>query len=89
MEERILSFLSKLSTENEPSVIEADTDLFESGILDSFGFVELVGFLEKETGLSVTEQDMEDPRFTTVTGIVQVLADKAGREAQVAAGGSR
>ena len=89
MEERILSFLSQLNTENEPSVIEAHTDLFETGILDSFGFVELVGFLEKETGHSVTEEDMEDPRFTTVSGIVQVLAEKAIRAPQVAAGGSR
>jgi acyl carrier protein len=88
MEERILSFLSKLDTENKPPVIEVDTDLFETGILDSFGFVELIGFLEKETGQSVTEDEMDDPRFTTVAGIVQVMSEKVV-EPRLAAGGSR
>jgi acyl carrier protein len=89
MEERILSFLSKLDIENKPPVIEVDTDLFETGILDSFGFVELIGFLEKETGRSVTEEEMDDPRFTTVAGIVDVMSEKSGQASHVAAGGAR
>jgi acyl carrier protein len=89
MEERILSFLSKLDSENEPPVIEIDTDLFETGILDSFGFVELLGFLEKETGRSVTEEEMDDPRFNTVAGIVEVMSEKPSEAPRVAAGGSR
>jgi acyl carrier protein len=84
MEERIISFLSKLDTEKESPVIDVDTDLFETGILDSFGFVELLGFLEKETGHPVTEEQMDDPRFTSVGGIVRVLSDEAG----VTAGGA-
>jgi acyl carrier protein len=89
MEDRILSFLSKLNTEDPPSDLAVDTDLFETGILDSFGFVELVGFLEKETGQSVSEEDMNDPRFTTVAGMVEVLSEKANAAPRVAAGGSR
>jgi acyl carrier protein len=91
MEDRILSFLSKLNTEdNEPAAFDIDTDLFETGVLDSFGFVELVGFLEKETGRSVTEEDMDDPRFTTVAGMVEVLSEKSDETTpRVAAGGSR
>jgi acyl carrier protein len=90
MEDRILSFLAKLDTERDtPSTIEVDTDLFEAGVLDSFGFVELVGFLEKETGHSVTEDDMDDPRFTTVSGIVEVMSEKADGAPRAAAGGAR
>ena len=90
MEDRILSFLAKLDTENDtPPTIEVDTDLFEAGVLDSFGFVELVGFLEKETGHSVTEDDMDDPRFTTVSGIVEVMSEKANGAPRAAAGGAR
>jgi acyl carrier protein len=89
MEERILSFLSKQSTENPPPAIDVDTDLFDTGILDSFGFVELIGFLEKETGHSVAEEDMDDPRFTTIAGIVEVMSEKAGVAPRVAAGGAR
>jgi acyl carrier protein len=89
MEEQILSFLSKLETENKPPAIDADTDLFETGFLDSFGFVELVGFLETLTGQTVTEEDMDDPRFTTVRGIVEVLNEKTAPSPRVAAGGLR
>jgi len=89
MEEQILTFLSKLESDNKPPTIEADTDLFETGFLDSFGFVELVGFLETLTGSTVTEEDMDDPRFTTVRGIVEVLNEKAAPEPRMAAGGSR
>jgi len=89
MEARILSFLSKLDIENKPPVIEVDTDLFETGILDSFGFVELIGFSEKETGQSITEDQLDDPRFTTVAGIVEVMSEKASEAPRVAAGGSR
>jgi acyl carrier protein len=90
MEDRILSFLSKLNTDNQLAAFDIDTDLFETGVLDSFGFVELVGFLEKETGRSVTEEDMDDPRFTTVAGMVEVLSEKSDETTpRVAAGGSR
>jgi D-alanine--poly(phosphoribitol) ligase subunit 2 len=89
MEERIINFLSKLDRDEQSPVIEADTDLFETGILDSFGFVELLGFLEKETGHAVTEEEMDDPRFTSVAGIVEVISEKADEAPSVAAGGAR
>lgn len=89
MEDRILSFLSKLSTDTPPPAIDVHTDLFATGILDSFGFVELVDFLEKETGQPVSEDDMDDPRFTTVAGMVEVMSEKTEGALRVAAGGSR
>jgi acyl carrier protein len=88
MQARILDFLSKLPSENQPSIIGVDTDLFETGILDSFGFVELIGFLETLTGRTVTEEEMEDPRFTTVAGIVEVLGEATVIMPRVAAGGA-
>lgn len=78
MEDKILDFLSKLDTGPDTPSIDADTDLFEGGVLDSFGFVDLVTFLEEEMGLSVSDDDMNDPRFTSVAGIVEVLAGKGG-----------
>ena len=89
MHARILSFLSKLSTDTPPPAIDIHTDLFESGFLDSFGFVELVAFLEKETGHAVTEHDMDDPRFTTVAGMIEVMSEKTNGNARAVAGGSR
>jgi acyl carrier protein len=76
MQQKILDFLSKLDTAPAEGSIAVDADLFEGGILDSFGLVDLVTFLEGETGLSISEEDMDDPRFTTVAGIVEVLEGK-------------
>ena len=37
------------------------TDMFDAGIIDSFGFIELVSFMEKEYGLKISnEQIMND-----------------------------
>jgi acyl carrier protein len=89
MQDRILEFLSTRPAENGPSTIDVDTDLFETGILDSFGFVELIGFLETLTGRTISDEDMEDPRFTTVAGIVEVLAAHDRPAMRAAAGGAR
>lgn len=78
MEDKILDFLSKLDTGPDTSSIDVDADLFEGGVLDSFAFVDLVTFLEEEMGLSVSDEDMNDPRFTSVAGIAEVLAGKGG-----------
>jgi len=37
----------------------------------------------------VTEDEMDDPRFTTVAGIVEVMSEKGSEAPRVAAGGSR
>ena len=79
MEEKILEFVSKLSTAPAAASVARDADLFEEGILDSFGLVDLVTYLEQETGLSITDDDMNDPRFVSVSGMAAVLAGRGAR----------
>ncbi|UCC25456.1 MAG: acyl carrier protein [Gemmatimonadales bacterium] len=54
------------------------TDLFETGLLDSLAFVELVAALEEEfdTKIDLLEVDLED--FQTLGAIVGFIAAKRG-----------
>lgn len=77
MEKKILEFVSMLNTDSGgPNDVDLDTDLFEAGILDSFGVVDLLSFIERETGLVLADEDLEDARFASVAGIAEVLAGK-------------
>jgi acyl carrier protein len=50
------------------------TDLFDSGYIDSLGIVSLTARIETEFGVTPTEQDLFDPRFTTIAGMAEIIA---------------
>jgi D-alanine--poly(phosphoribitol) ligase subunit 2 len=51
-----------------------DTDLLESGILDSFQFVELLAQLEQHFGLRVRIDDLELDDLRTLSRIARMVA---------------
>jgi acyl carrier protein len=48
------------------------TNLMESGLLDSIGFVELIVFMESQTGYNIDLTDVDPSEFTTVKGLSQI-----------------
>ncbi len=48
-------------------------ELFDSGYLDSLGIVALAAFIEETFVITLTEEDLFDPRFTTIAGIVEIV----------------
>ena len=57
-----------------------DTDLFESGVLDSLAFVELLLQLEREFGVTTSVDDLDVATFrsiSTIADFVQVRAEPA------------
>lgn len=65
-------------------VIDENTDLIATGLLDSFGFVDLVLFLETECGIKIDLADADPAEFTVVRGLCNIaLASSNGnRERQ-------
>jgi D-alanine--poly(phosphoribitol) ligase subunit 2 len=62
--------------------ISADTDLMESGLLDSIGFVELIVFMENRIGCTIDLTDVDPSEFTTVNGLCRIaLRDSQAGEA--------
>lgn len=54
----------------------ADTELFETGILDSLRFVELLAALEEAFGLRVSVNELEIDDFRSLARIADFLAAK-------------
>lgn len=57
---------------------DADASLFESGVIDSWGVMELVGQLEEELGVEVPDADMIPRKFETVNRIVVYFETRRG-----------
>ena len=57
-----------------PSV---DTDLFETGVLDSLAFVELLLQLEREFGVTTAVEDLEVDNFRSIARIAEFVMARA------------
>jgi acyl carrier protein len=59
--------------------IEPETDLLGTGVLDSLAFIDLVGFIEEQTGQPVDLLDIDPEEFTTIRGLCDAaLAGMSG-----------
>ena len=47
-----------------------------SGIIDSFGVIELIAEIEEGTGVRFENTDYESPSFKTVGGLIQLTIEK-------------
>jgi acyl carrier protein len=68
-------FAEKLNVE-VPSV---ETDLIDTGLVDSLAFVEFLAQLEAGFGIHVSLEDLEIDRFRTIARIARFLATKSGK----------
>ena len=67
---RLLKFFLERVHIEIPSV---DTDLFETGSLDSLAFVELLLYMEQEFGITVSLEEVEFDTFRSVEKIAEFL----------------
>ena len=63
-------FAKKLSLE----VSSVDTDLVETGLLDSLALIELLAQLEETFGVSVSTDDLELENFRSIASIAGFVA---------------
>jgi acyl carrier protein len=74
----VLEFLRDLDTSTEAQLsatgteLGADTDLIQAGIVNSLSIMELIAFLEKETGAHVPLEDLMLDSIRTVRTITAV-----------------
>jgi methoxymalonate biosynthesis acyl carrier protein len=53
-----------------------DTDLFETAVLDSMVFVDLLLHLEREFGVTVALEDIEFDHFRSIERIAEFVANR-------------
>jgi acyl carrier protein len=65
----VLKVVSNLDVTN----ISAETDLFETGIIDSFGMIELLSGLEKYFSINFEEHYLVPQNFWTLYSILETV----------------
>lgn len=75
LEKRIASwFLARLNLE----IASPELDLFETGVLDSLAFVDLMLHLEQEFGRKIALEDVEIENFRSIQRIAAFLLNGGG-----------
>ncbi|MVX62981.1 D-alanine--poly(phosphoribitol) ligase subunit 2 [Clostridium chromiireducens] len=75
MEEKVLNILIEV-TGNDDIRDEKDEDLFEAGLLDSLGIIEVLLKIEEVFGLRLQPTDLEKKDMATVNNLVEFLNNK-------------
>lgn len=75
--ERVESAVHRIFREALELEVDVDTDVIESGLLDSLAFVQLLVELESEFGVTVNLALLEVEDFSTVSNIARLVT--AGR----------
>ena len=61
--------------------LAADTPLFEKGIIDSTGVLELVAFIEDNFNVKVTDEELIQENFSSLIAIEKFLQSKNNKTA--------
>jgi acyl carrier protein len=72
MREKILKFICK-TTFSDPNNIRNNTLLFDEGIFDSMGLLNLISFLEEDFNIKVNDSDLDADNFGSIDSIVSFL----------------
>jgi methoxymalonate biosynthesis acyl carrier protein len=74
LRERIAGVFSSVLSLDVPSF---DTDLFDTGVMDSLAFVELLLQLEREFGVTTSVEDLEVDNFRSIDRIAEFVMARA------------
>jgi acyl carrier protein len=78
---RIRNFLrAKLDIDFEQG-IDAESDLFQLGLIDSVTYFEIIRFLESEFGVRLTNEEILSNVFTSLSDMTSLVCAAVGRSA--------
>ena len=52
------------------------TDLFEAGLVDSYGFIELIGFIESKHSVVFTDDELMESSMNTLSALSDLVMKK-------------
>lgn len=70
VEDKILGYVNGV-VEKKGETVYLDTDLFETGIMDSLEIISLLSYLEEELNVNFTPDDLQFENYQTVRKIVK------------------
>jgi len=77
LRERVLAVIAEIAKDDEP-VHNPDVHLYESGLIDSFGTVELMVALEAEFGTAFSPAEFDPAAWATPNQIVGIVRERLG-----------
>lgn len=80
LERQITALFAEKLNVQVPSV---ETDLIDTGLVDSLTFVEFLAQLEKEFGIRVSLEDLEIEHFRTISRIAGFIVSKSRHDARL------
>lgn len=78
-QEAIRGFMTRTFLIDFAKQASPDTDLFDAGLIDSYGFIELVGFIEQTFGVALSDEDLASKDVATLRGLANLVAGRLGK----------
>ncbi len=78
MQEQIKAVLVNVieSGGGAPIEVKTDQDLLESGVLDSFGYLDFISALEKELDVNIDIASLDEQRMVSIAGLAHELTSR-------------
>ena len=61
--------------------IDPTEELIRSGMIDSFGILQLIMLLEAELGIKLEDDDLDAENFSTINSIIELIHNKNSNHA--------
>ena len=74
-------FQSRAKTANQASE-SLNVDYFEAGWLTSMEVVEFITEIEQAFGMQFSDDDMQDPRFATISGLTELILQRSTQSSE-------
>jgi acyl carrier protein len=75
-------FRSRTKIGKEQTTSSADVDYLEAGWLTSMEVVELITEIEQQFGMQFSDDDMQDPRFVTISGLSELILERSTQNSE-------
>ncbi|MBB4302680.1 acyl carrier protein [Rhodobium orientis] len=82
---RIRDFIEEQFLIEFDETFPESSDLFKEGVMDSFGYIQLIRFLEKEYGIKFSEKEMTGGVMVSLTQIEAAVAEKVSQRGTASA----
>ncbi len=78
----LIAFIqAELVGEERAFEVDASTRLIDSGLIDSMGLMQTIGFIEEQTGVRIPDEEVMPENFQTVGSIEGLIARLLARRA--------
>lgn len=76
----IMNFIVENFLFGDNSQLKTDTPLFEKGIIDSTGVLELVSFIEEKYNITLQDDELVQDNFSSISAIEKFLRNKLNHQ---------